>query len=95
MERWVRGAFFHFESILLMLEQPAGVGRRLEQPGVVTHFWGEEEKTWPGQLGGALSADSFSAASLEKQFSTLHQHQTFWGSSLQGKGVQEGTAFPE
>ena len=65
----VKGAFFHFESILVRLEQPTGVGRRLEQPGVMTHFWGEEEKTWPGQFGGALGAGSFSAASSEKQFS--------------------------
>ena len=35
----------------------------------MTHFWGEGEKTWPGQLGGALSVGSFSAASSEKQFS--------------------------
>jgi hypothetical protein len=91
LERWVRGAFFHFESILVRLEQPAGVGRRLEQPGVMTHFWGEEEKTWPGQLGGALSAGSFCDASLEKPWKIVWgQHQTFWDSSLLGKGAVWG-----
>ena len=54
----------------------------------MTHFWGEEEKTWPGLLGGALSAGSFSVASLKKPWKIVwSQHRTFWGSSLQGKGA--------
>ena len=38
LESLVRGASLHFESFHVGLEQPAGVGHRLEQPGVMTHF---------------------------------------------------------
>ena len=53
----------------------------------MTRFLEAEGTILTEQLSEALSADSFSAASLEKQFSTLHQNQTFWGSSLQEKGA--------
>ena len=58
-------------GLLVRLGQPAGVVRRLEQPGVGIHSWEGEEKAQPRQLCGALSAYSFYAAlkkvSLGKQ----------------------------
>ena len=44
------------------LRHPAGVGRRLEQPGAGSHSWEVEEKGQPWLLGEVLSTDSFYAA---------------------------------
>ena len=66
-----RIVFWYFGCSLARPNQPAGVGRRLEQPGVGSHSWEGEEKVRPRQLCGALSAYSFYAAlkkvSLRKQ----------------------------
>ena len=53
---------------LAQLGQPAGAEHMLKQPGVEIHS--QEEEGWrmqrPGQLGVALSADSFYAAFLKQ-----------------------------
>ena len=52
----------HFECSRARLRHPAGVGRRLEQPGAGSHSWEVEEKRQPRLLGEALSAGSFCTA---------------------------------
>ena len=52
----------HSGGLLGRLRQPAGVERRLEQPGAGSHSWEVEEKGQPWLLGVALSANSFCAA---------------------------------
>ena len=52
----------HFECSMVRLRHPAGVGRRLEQPGAGSHSWEVGEKGRPWLLGVALNANSFCAA---------------------------------
>ena len=52
----------HFECSMGRLRHPAGVGRRVEQPGAGSHSWEVEEKGQPWLLSEVLSADSFYAA---------------------------------
>ena len=52
----------HFECSMVRLRHPAGVGRRVEQPGAGSHSWEVGEKGRPWLLGVALNANSFCAA---------------------------------
>ena len=47
---------------MVRLRHPAGVGRRVEQPGAGSHSWEVGEKGRPWLLGVALNANSFCAA---------------------------------
>ena len=52
-----RIVFYNFGCPLARPRQPAGVGRRLEQPDVEIHSWEGLEKAQPRQLCGAPLSD--------------------------------------
>ena len=79
----------HFECSMGRLRHPAGVGRRLEQPGAGSHSWEVEEKGQPWLLGEVLSADSFYAAWRKpfwRHVWSWSLHQTHGESILQERG---------